>query len=386
VLAILCPGQGAQQQGFLTPWLTADDVAVNLTRMSEVAGIDLVAAGTEMSDTDIKDTAIAQPLIVAASLVTAALLPDLPRRTVIAGHSVGEFAAVAIAGIISNATAIELVGARGAAMAAASALQPSGMTAVLGGDPDDVSDVITRSGCVTANVNATGQVVAAGTSEALARLATAPPSRARLRPLAVAGAFHTDLMASARDVVAGAVSRIEAAPPELGLLSNADGAVITDGAEAIRRLGSQVCSPVRWDLCLNTLRALGVTATIELAPAGTLTALVRRELPDVVTLALRSPDDLPAARELIAQHAAEISDEAPPWLLVVAPDKGTVVLPQQRQLNLDEGDVVLRLTTRADEIEVRAPRAGHLVEWLVSDGDPVSAGQPLARLGAEHLA
>lgn len=383
MLAILCPGQGAQQQGFLTPWLTIDGVAANLRRHSEAAGIDLAAAGTEMSDTDITDTAIAQPLIVAASLTTAALLPALPRRTVVAGHSVGEFAAVALAGVATEAEALELVTARGAAMAGASATQPSGMTAILGGDPTEVNDAIRQAGCFVANVNATGQIVAAGTAEALDRLTAAPPSRARLRPLAVAGAFHTDLMAPAREVVAGVLGRITAATPSFGLLSNADGALLSNGAEALRRLSLQVCSPVRWDLCMRTLSALGITATIELAPAGTLSALIRRELPDVVALALCSPDDLPAARELVEQHAAELIDEAPLWRLVVAPANGTVILPAQRSTELAAGDLVVRVATRTDEVDVRAPNSGHLVEWLVHDGDPVSAGQPLARLSLE---
>jgi [acyl-carrier-protein] S-malonyltransferase len=339
-----------------------------------------------MADTDITDTAVAQPLIVAASLTTAALLPTLPDRTVFAGHSVGEFTAMALSGVVTEAEALELVTARGAAMAGASATQASGMTAVLGGDPREVDAAIQRAGCSVANVNATGQVVAAGTAEALGRLAAEPPSRARLRPLAVAGAFHTDLMAPARDVVAGVLGRITPASPSYGLLSNADGDLLTNGAEAVSRLSSQVCAPVRWDLCMQTLAALGVTATIELAPAGTLTGLIRRELPDVVALALRSPDDLAAARELVHQHAAELADEPPPWRLVVAPVKGTVILPQQRNDDLAAGDVVVRVATRTDEVDVRTPNAGHLIEWLVRDGDPVSAGQPLARLSGEPVA
>jgi [acyl-carrier-protein] S-malonyltransferase len=387
VLAILAPGQGAQQQGFLTPWLTLDGVAENLRRHSSVAGIDLIAAGTTMSNTDITDTAIAQPLIVAASLMTAALLPELPRGTVFAGHSVGEFAADALAGTISEADAVRLVTARGSAMAKASASPAGGMTAILGGDPAEVMQAIRDSGCAVANHNATGQVVAAGTVEALERLAASAPARARLRPLAVAGAFHTDLMAPARDAIAEAADGVAVEHAAFGVLSNEDGTLITDGAEALSRLVSQVCSPVRWDLCMKTLATLGVTATIELAPAGTLTALVRRELPDVTTLALREPDDLATARKLIDEHATELTDTSLPWQLIVAPAGGTVsVADAAIDRDLAAGDIVVRVTTRTEDLEVRAERAAHLVELLVHDGDPVSAGQPLARVTAGALA
>jgi [acyl-carrier-protein] S-malonyltransferase len=387
VLAILAPGQGAQQQGFLTPWLTLDGVVENLQRHSEAAEIDLLAAGTTMSDTDITDTAIAQPLIVAASLATAALLPDLPRGTVFAGHSVGEFAACALAGTLSEAAAVQLVATRGAAMAKAAAAPASGMSAILGGDAAEVRKAIDEAGCAIANINATGQVVAAGTTAALDRLAAALPARARLRPLAVAGAFHTDLMAPARDAIAAAASRVETSHANFGLLSNADGTLITNGAEALSRLVSQVCSPVRWDLCMQTLATLGVTATIELAPAGTLTALIRRELPDVATLALQTPEDLEVARRLIDDHAAELTDTSLPWQLLVAPAGGTVsVTDAAVDAPLAAGEIVVRVSTRTEELEVRTDRAGHLVEWLVNDGDPVSAGQPLARVCAEVFA
>lgn len=384
MLAILAPGQGAQQQGFLTPWLTLDGVVENLQRHSEAAGIDLIAAGTTMSDSDITDTSVAQPLIVAASLMTAALLPDLPRGTVFAGHSVGEFAASALAGALSDVDAMRLVTERGAAMASASASPAGGMTALLGGDAAEVMQAIAAAGCTVANHNASGQVVAAGTAEALDRLAAAPPARARLRPLAVAGAFHTDLMAPARESIAAAASTVVVTDAEFGVLSNADGKLVTAGDELLSRLVSQVCSPVRWDLCMQTLAALGVTATIELAPAGTLTALIRRELPDVATLALRSPEDLATARQLINEHAAELTCTTMPWQLLVAPAGGTVsVIGASLDATLSAGDVVVRVTTRTEDLEVRAERAGHLLEWLVHDGDPVSAGQPLARVSAE---
>jgi [acyl-carrier-protein] S-malonyltransferase len=386
VLAILAPGQGAQQPGFLAPWLALDGVVEDLRRHSEAAGIDLIAAGTTMSDTDITDTAIAQPLIVAASLMTAALLPKVPRGTVFAGHSVGEFAANALAGTISDTAAMELVAIRGRAMATAAQSPAGGMTAILGGNIDEVLAAIAAAGCSVANYNATGQVVAAGTVEALDRLAAAAPARARLRPLAVAGAFHTDLMAPARNQIAEAAGRIPVEPAGVGLLSNADGTLISNGAEALSRLVSQVCSPVRWDLCMSTLAALGVTTTIELAPAGTLSALIRRELPDVTTLALRDPSDLATARNLIDEHAAELTDESLPWQLLVAPAGGTVsVTDAAIDRDLAAGDLVVRVTTRTEDLEVRTTTATHLVELLVHDGDPVSAGQPLARVSAGSL-
>lgn len=386
MLAILAPGQGAQRQGFLAPWLSLAGATEHLSALSDAAGIDLVAAGTTMSDEDITDTAVAQPLIVAASLMSARLLPALPPATVYAGHSVGEFAASALAGILTDSDAARLVAVRGEAMAKASADPKGGMTAILGGDPDEVTAAIEASGASVANHNATGQVVAAGRLDALARLAEAPPSGARLRPLAVAGAFHTDLMAPARAAIEEAASTVAGANPSGGVLSNVDGTLITSGAEMLQRLVAQICAPVRWDLCMRTLDSMGVTATIELAPAGTLSALIRRELPDLTTLALRSPDDLDAARKLIEEHSAEIADSGLPWQLLVAPARGTVSLIDAVDGNLAAGDLVVRVTTHTEDLEVRAERAGHLVEWLVHDGDPVSAGQPLARVSAEVYA
>lgn len=272
-------------------------------------------------------------------------------------------------------------------MADASAATASGMTAVLGGDAIEVEAAITAAGCTIANYNAAGQVVAAGSRAALEQLAATAPDRARLRPLAVAGAFHTDLMAPALQTVATTAGTIKPTHARHGVLSNADGAVITNGAELLSRLVSQVCSPVRWDLCMRTLAALGVTATIELAPAGTLTALIRRELPAVTAVALNTPDDLPAARELIAQHAAEIPFQAFPWQVIVAPAKGTVTMPDNHDhFAVAAGDLLVRLNTRTDALDIRAQHAGELVEWLVHDGDPVSEGQPLVRVSAKVTA
>jgi [acyl-carrier-protein] S-malonyltransferase len=384
VLAILAPGQGAQQQGFLDDWLALEPVRERLDQASDVIGIDLVKAGTTMSDTDITDTALAQPLIVAAGLATAAVLPRLGDPTVFVGHSVGELTAAALAGALTPEDALELVTIRGTAMAAASARTAGGMTAVLGGDAAEVRAAIAAAGCVVANHNATGQVVAAGTLDALDRLAATPPARARLRPLAVAGAFHSNLMSPARDALAHAAGRTRPSHPHHALLSNADGTLVTNGAEALGRLVAQVCAPVRWDLCLRTLATMGVTATIELAPAGTLTALVKRELPEVSALALRSPDDLPAAIALCVEHAAELVEPAPPWQVVVAPARGTATVgPGDADCAVAAGEIVGQVRTRTEAIDVRTEQAGHIVEWLVHDGDPVSEGQPLARIATE---
>jgi [acyl-carrier-protein] S-malonyltransferase len=314
VLAIVCPGQGSQTPGFLSPWLELDGVRGRLEALGEAGGLDLVAHGT-VSDADtIKDTAVAQPLIVAAGLVTAgALLPDASGAAggdaslgatgaVLAGHSVGEFTATALAGVVSGAQAMSLVATRGRAMAEASAVTPTGMAAVLGGDPDEVLATIERHGLTPANVNGAGQVVAAGTLEQIEALRSDPPAKARVIPLQVAGAFHTHHMAPAVDALAAAAADVSPADPTLALLSNADGRAVTDGAEVVTRLVRQVRNPVRWDQCMATLLALGVTGLLELAPAGTLVGLAKRAMPGVETVALKTPDDLDAARALVEAH------------------------------------------------------------------------------------
>ena len=314
MLAIVCPGQGSQTPGFLSPWLELDGVRGRLEALGEAGGLDLVAHGT-VSDADtIKDTAVAQPLIVAAGLVTAgALLPDAndaaggeaslaATGAVLAGHSVGEFTATALAGVVSGAQAMSLVATRGRAMAEASAVTPTGMAAVLGGDPDEVLATIDRHGLTPANVNGAGQVVAAGTLEQIEALRADPPAKARVIPLQVAGAFHTHHMAPAVDALAAAAADVSPSDPTLALLSNADGQAVTDGAEVVTRLVRQVSNPVRWDQCMATLLELGVTGLLELAPAGTLVGLAKRAMPGVETVALKTPDDLDAARALVETH------------------------------------------------------------------------------------
>ena len=307
MLAVISPGQGSQKPGFLTPWLDLPGTEARLRDWSTLAGVDLLHLGTLADAEEIKDTARTQPLLVAAALLAGEQLP-LSSRTVIAGHSVGELGAAALAGVFPAETAITLAGVRGREMAAACALEPTGMSAVLGGEPDEVVATIEKHGLFPANRNGAGQIVAAGALPALAELEAAPPARARVRALQVAGAFHTPFMAPAETALAAVAGGLTVHDPARILLSNLDGAAVTGGAQMLERLIRQVTAPVRWDLCMRTLQGLGVTGIIELSPAGTLAGLVKRELkgegaPEIVTL--NTPDDLPAALDLIARTEGE---------------------------------------------------------------------------------
>ena len=397
MLIITAPGQGAQTPGFLAPWLDLPDVAERLGTASELAGCDLIRFGTAASADEIKDTAVAQPLLVAAAIVAASALSggdpgDVPAGAA-AGHSVGELAAGVIAGVLAADDAMRLVGVRGTAMAAAAAVEPTGMTAVLGGDQDAVLAAIARNGLTPANVNGAGQIVAAGTLTDLEAFAADPPAGARLRPLQVAGAFHTRYMAPAAEALRDAAIGVTVDDPAMTLLSDADGAAVTTGKEWLERIIAQVAAPVRWDLCMRTMADLGVTAFIELPPAGTLTGLARRALPGVTQLAIKTPDQLDAARDLIEEHLAEphghrhhCHGHLPEWRLIVAPTSGTFRSPAGRgdaaatgamvALTSDLGTVVMRGGQR----EVAAPWPAEIIEWLVEDGDPVSEGQPLVRI------
>lgn len=308
MLVIVAPGQGAQTPGFLNPWLELDGVADRLRRWSEVAGLDLVHAGTEASEEEIKDTAVAQPLLVAAGLVTAgALFPQgvAGRVGAVAGHSVGEITAAALAGVLSEQDALAFVRERSLGMAEAAAATATGMVAVLGGDPEAVAAKLAEHGVTPANNNGGGQIVAAGTLEQLDALKADPPAGARLIPLKVAGAFHTAHMAPGQARLEKLAPTLTAAAPAVAYVSNKDGEVVGDGAEVLARLVSQVSNPVRWDLCMETLGQLGATAVIELSPAGTLTNLVKRNVKGVATLALKTPADLDRARELLAEHGSQ---------------------------------------------------------------------------------
>jgi [acyl-carrier-protein] S-malonyltransferase len=301
VLILTAPGQGAQTPGFLSPWLELPGLAERLGGWSELAGRDLIRLGTTGSAEEITDTSVAQPLLVAAALAVAGLLgePDAA-----AGHSVGELAAGAIAGVMSAEDAIKLTRVRGEAMAAACDAVPTGMTAVLGGEESEVLAAIADAGLTPANINTTGQVVAGGTLEQLESFAANPPAKARLRPLRVAGAFHTVHMAPAVKALESAEADTAVKDPAIKLLSNRDGAVVTSGTDWLDRIARQVANPVRWDRCLATMADLGVTAFIELLPGGTLTGMAKRALPGVELLAIKTPDQLDAARDLVAAHSA----------------------------------------------------------------------------------
>jgi [acyl-carrier-protein] S-malonyltransferase len=310
VIALLAPGQGAQSPGMLAPWLALKGAEKRVAAWSEASGLDLRWLGTTANAEEIKDTAVTQPLVVVLSLLAAEELAqriDLPTEAPVAGHSVGELAAAAVAGVLTADEAIALAAVRGQEMAAACALEPTGMSAVLGGDPDDVMAVLTQLGLDAANHNGAGQIVAAGHLDALATLAQHKPAGARVRPLSVAGAFHTRFMAPAEHALAEYAAQLTAKDPMRPLLSNADGEVVNEGAEMLRRLVSQVTKPVRWDSCMATLRALAVTTTVELPPAGTLSGLVKRDLKGTVTLALKAPEDLDKVADLICDHSGTLA-------------------------------------------------------------------------------
>jgi [acyl-carrier-protein] S-malonyltransferase len=310
VLVLVAPGQGAQTPGFLTPWLELPGVRGALEAWSDAVKVDLIRYGTEGDAEEIRDTAVAQPLLVAAGLVSAYTLFDdpaeLPRKVgAIAGHSVGELTAAALAGVLPDEETVRLVRTRGLAMAEAAAVTETGMAALLGGDPEVSVAHLEKLGLTPANVNGAGQIVAAGTMEQLAALTEDKPEGVRkIVALKVAGAFHTQHMAPAVDALAKAAEALTPADPKLTYVSNKDGQTVATGAEVLSRLVGQVANPVRWDQCMETFKELGATALLEVCPGGTLTGLAKRALPGVKTLALKTPDDLDAARELIAEHAS----------------------------------------------------------------------------------
>ena len=302
MFALLAPGQGSQTPGMLAAWLEQPGAAERLAAWSEISGLDLARLGTTATAEEITDTAVTQPLVVAATLLAH---EELTRRgllagkdTVVAGHSVGEIAAYAIAGVISADDAVKLAATRGSEMAKACALEPTGMSAVLGGDEAEVLARLEALDLVPANRNAAGQIVAAGALSALDKLAEDPPTKARVRQLATAGAFHTHYMASATDGYATAVEKVTTAEPSTKLLSNADGQPVASAADAITKLVAQLTRPVRWDLCTETMRQDNVTAIVEFPPAGTLAGIAKRELRGVPTHAVKSPADLDGLAEV----------------------------------------------------------------------------------------
>lgn len=303
MFVIAAPGQGSQKPGFLTPWLTHEDTKATLMHWSDAIGVDLVAHGTTSDEETIKDTAIAQPLIVAAGLLTGrALLAVLPEgaRLRFAGHSVGEFTAAALAGVLSDEEALSLVAVRGRAMAEASALVPTGMSAVLGGEPAELEAALEAFGLSPANLNGAGQVVIAGELDALGAFAENPPSGTRVIPLSVAGAFHTHYMSSAVAALADRAAELTPSDPHSPLYTNRDGSLVTSGATALAYLVEQVKRPVRWDACMESFQKHSVQGMMELAPAGALVGLVKRGVKGVPTVAINTPEDLVLAAELVS--------------------------------------------------------------------------------------
>lgn len=304
MLVIVCPGQGSQTPGFLNPWLEIPAFKESIESSATASGLDLVGFGTLSDAETIKDTAIAQPLIVSASIASFAALKSsgLDSFAGVAGHSVGELAAASIAGVFDNSTAMKFVTKRGQEMAKAAAKTKSSMAAVLGGDRDEVVKYLETLGLSPANYNGSGQIVAAGDAEAISKLAAEPMAGTRVIPLAVAGAFHTNFMEPAVAELGTFASEISTNDPSVKLWTNRDGSLITDGSEYLQLLVSQVSNPVRWDLCMDALVAAGVTALIELSPAGTLAGLAKRGMPGVETLALKTPDQIDAAIALSKNH------------------------------------------------------------------------------------
>ena len=304
MLAFIAPGQGAQTPGMLAPWIADPAAKLLLSQWSHEIELDLVRLGTTADADEIKDTANAQPLIVAAGLLGARALGSA-RIAIIAGHSVGEITAAAIAGVIDDVDALKLVRARGVEMAKAAALKPAGMAAVLGGDREVVLRAIADLGLVAANDNGAGQIVAAGDLDALAQLA---PEGARVRALAVAGAFHTSYMQPAVAPLQEITAKISVHEASCPVISNKDGAVVQDGREILDRIVAQISNPVRWDLCMTTL-ASHVSGALEIPPAGTLVGLLKRAVPIIETYALKSAEDVTLAKEFIIRHQDEQNDE-----------------------------------------------------------------------------
>lgn len=307
MIAIVCPGQGAQSPGFFAPWLELEDFRSTIEVLAEASGVDLIKHGT-VSDADtIRDTAIAQPLIVAAGIASATALfsagSDLKSAVaVFAGHSVGEITAAAISGILSNVDAMRFVTKRGAEMAAAAALEPTSMAAVVGGSEELVLAKLLELGLEPANFNGGGQIVAAGSQAAIEQLKADAPTGSRVIALQVAGAFHTRFMQPAVNSLAAFANELTTNDPTSNLLTNNSGQVVTSGSDFLNLMVQQVSSPVRWDLCMAAMLESGITGLIELSPAGTLVGLAKRSMPGVECVAVKTPENIDAALSLINNH------------------------------------------------------------------------------------
>ena len=377
MVVLLAPGQGSQSPGMLAPWLELAGARETVDRWSAAAGVNLVAAGTTWDADAIRDTAVAQPLLAAAALLSArALLGDtLPLA--VCGHSVGELPALALAGVLTDDDAVLVAALRGRAMADAAGRSATGMAAVLGGDRDEVAAAATALGLEVATVNVTGQIVLGGSLSVLAALAADPPRGARVRPLDVAGAFHTSAMAGAAQPLAAALGDVRLSAPRTAVIANADGGIVTSADDAAERLVRQLTGAVRFDLCLAALAPFTSTGVVELAPGGTLAPLVKRGLPGTDVVVIRTPDDLPAAHALLP-HGGDRPDLA--WRALPAPEAGVVDQLVRQGDRLVAGDAIAVVAGRAGASTVVAPVDGTVTEWLVSAGDPVRAGQLLAVL------
>lgn len=378
----------------LTPWLELDGARERMNWFSAVCGIDLITLGTSADAEQIKDTAVTQPLVVALGLLAADELGLLRSdggapadATLAAGHSVGEITAAAVAGALSPEAAIAFAAVRGRAMAAACELTPTGMSALLGGDPEEVLARLAELGLTPANRNGAGQIVAAGTMDALAALAEEPPAKSRVLPLSVAGAFHTPHMRSAQDALNALAAGVSASDPSRLLLTNSDGTAVETGRDTVSRLVAQLTAPVRFDACLSAMRDIGIRGVIELPPAGVLTGLVKRELKGVPVVAIKTPDDLDAARDLLRLSSGRTEAEhRPDWRMIVAPVRGTVHLAEVAEgANIGAGTPLGIVSSRREELHLSAGYEGVLAEWLVHDGDLVDAGDPVARLYPSSL-
>ena len=306
MIALTCPGQGAQTPGFLAPWLELESFRQEIEKYSAILEMDLIHFGTEADAETIKDTKIAQPLIVAASMASYAVLVEALKDNSlfagIAGHSVGEIAAANIAGVLDTEAALKFVKARGEQMAQAATLEASSMAAVVGGEQEVVLDHLSNMGLFAANYNGKGQIVAAGSSAKIQELIDNPPPGTRVVGLAVAGAFHTSFMETAKVELGSLASSIRTENPKLLLWSNSDGARVDSGDKFLELLINQVSNPVRWDLTMDSMVSDGVSAVIELLPGGTLTGIAKRAMPGVATLALKSPEDLEKAVAFVREQ------------------------------------------------------------------------------------
>jgi [acyl-carrier-protein] S-malonyltransferase len=302
VIVVVAPGQGSQTPGFLDPWIAEPRFKEHLERISDHLEIDLVRHGTTSDADTIRDTAIAQPLIVAAGLLSLeGLTPEKGKLKVggTAGHSVGEVTASVVAGILGEEEALRFVKQRSQGMADAAKLVETGMSAVIGGDQDALLALLEELDLEPANFNGGGQIVVAGELKNLARLTENPLTGTRVIPLQVAGAFHTRFMEPSVAALHEVASSIWASDPELPIWTNRDGSPVESGTTFVDLMVSQVTSPVRWDLTMASIAEAGVTGLIELAPGGTLTGLAKRGLKGVPSVAIKTPDDLAAAHDMM---------------------------------------------------------------------------------------